>query len=239
MKAIPSIAFNEFHGTASEVTARQIGGRTILNGRAQHSHVKSARQSQRRADFSYITKQFRQLTEEQLAGWTELARTHRRQAAMGGEEQLTAQNLFVGLNTNRAILGKGLVMEAPAELHGSTYIKFDDLWITPARLVITGLGAPDTRPSRLVIRMASTDSLGRAKLWGQTVIVDSFEEPSDGKIDFTEVYTSQFGVHVQLGRKYFFEFYWIDENSGYVSQVTRVSFESSESRSINGREYPG
>ena len=41
MKALPSIAFSGFRGTASEVTARQTGSRTILSGRAQHSHVKT------------------------------------------------------------------------------------------------------------------------------------------------------------------------------------------------------
>jgi hypothetical protein len=44
MKAISSVAFNEFHGTTSDKTARQIGSRTILNGMAQHFPVKSARQ---------------------------------------------------------------------------------------------------------------------------------------------------------------------------------------------------
>ena len=39
MKALPSIAFNEFKGTAGDVTARKTGGRTVLNGRAQHSHI--------------------------------------------------------------------------------------------------------------------------------------------------------------------------------------------------------
>ena len=31
--------------------------------------------------------------------------------------------------------------------------------------------------------------------------------------------------------------YWIDENSGYVSEITRVCFPATESLSIHGREY--
>lgn len=85
MKALPSIAFSEFRGTAGDVTARRTGGRTVLNGRAQHSHIKSPKQSVRRASFGYITKQFKQLTAQQLLAWQKLAEIHREHALVGAE----------------------------------------------------------------------------------------------------------------------------------------------------------
>ena len=69
MKALPSIAFSGFRGTASEVTARQTGGRTVLSGRAQHSRVKTPKQSVRRASFAYISRLYRILSQEQLPAW--------------------------------------------------------------------------------------------------------------------------------------------------------------------------
>ena len=73
MKALPSIAFSEFKGTAGDVTARRTGGRTVLNGRAQHSHIKTQKQCVRRASFGYITRQFKQLTAVQQKAWQKLA----------------------------------------------------------------------------------------------------------------------------------------------------------------------
>ena len=85
MKALPSIAFNEFKGTAGDVTARKTGGRTVLNGRAQHSHIKTPKQSVHRASFGYITKQFKQLTAQQQIAWQKLAEAHRERALVGAE----------------------------------------------------------------------------------------------------------------------------------------------------------
>lgn len=237
MKAIPSIAFNEFRGTASEVTARQLNGRTVLNGRAQHSRNKTPKQSVRRANFSYITKQFRTLTEEQLTQWRDLAAAHRETALIGGGEPLTAHNLFVCLNSNRALLGVPVTKDAPENMHGSSYISYDDIWITPERLIITGLRDPDTHTARLVVKIASTDAKDVARLWGQTVIVGDFHTSDWGDIDLTEIYTEQFGVPIVTGRKYFLEMYWIDEYSGYVSEITRVASTATESVSIKGNEY--
>ena len=87
MKALPSIAFSGFRGTASEVTARQVRGRTVLGGRAQHSHVKTPGQSLRRASFSFISKQYRTLTDSQRKAWDTLAAAHREKSLAGTERR--------------------------------------------------------------------------------------------------------------------------------------------------------
>lgn len=48
MKALPSIAFNDFSGTAKDVTARHFRGRTVLTVRPFPSKVVSSSQSQHR-----------------------------------------------------------------------------------------------------------------------------------------------------------------------------------------------
>ena len=151
MKALPSIAFSGFRGTASEVTARQTGGRTVLSGRAQHSRVKTPKQSLRRANFAYISRQYRTLTQDQIAAWAALAAAHREAALIGDGAPLTGHNLFVCLNTNRSVLGVPLTKDAPANIHGSHYIAYDDIWITPDRLLISGLRDPEYPNSRLVL----------------------------------------------------------------------------------------
>ena len=222
MKALPSIAFSGFRGTASEVTARQTGGRTVLSGRAQHPHVKTPGQSFRRASFSFISKQYRTLTDSQRKAWDTLAAAHREKSLTGDGTPLTGHNLFVCLNSNRALLGVPLTKDAPDTVYGSSYVAFDDIWITPGRLLITGLKDPDSPESRLVVKMAATDSAAVTKAWGKTVITGTFDTTDWGDIDLTEIYTERFGIPVTAGHKYFIEMYWIDELSGYVSEVTRV-----------------
>ena len=237
MKALPSIAFSGFRGTASEVTARQVRGRTVLSGRAQHPHVKTPGQSLRRASFSFISKQYHTLTDSQRKAWDTLAAEHREKSLTGDGTPLTGHNLFVCLNTNRSVLGVPLTKDAPDNIHGSHYIAYDDIWITPDRLLISGLRDPKYPNSRLVVRMAATESAAVTKAWGRTVITGTFHSSDWGDIDLTEIYTEQFGIPVIAGHKYFLEMYWIDELSGYVSEITRVCYPAMESASIHGNEY--
>ena len=237
MKALPSIAFSGFRGTASEVTARQVRGRTVLSGRAQHPRVKTPGQSFRRASFSFISKQYRTLTDSQRKAWDTLAAAHREKSLAGDGTPLTGHNLFVCLNSNRALLGIPLTRDAPDTVHGSSYVAFDDIWITPGRLLIAGLKDPDSPESRLVVKMAATDSAAVTKAWGRTVITGTFRTTDWGDIDLTEIYTEQFGIPVIAGHKYFIEMYWIDALSGYVSEITRVCYPAGESESIHGHEY--
>ncbi|MDO4212803.1 MAG: hypothetical protein Q4D10_01535 [Bacteroidales bacterium] len=238
MKALPSIAFSEFKGTAGDVTARRTGGRTVLNGRAQHSHIKTPKQCIRRASFGYITRQFKQLTAVQQKAWQKLAEAHRERALVGAEGvPLTAHNLFVCLNANRALVGVPIALDAPAEIHGSDRIAFDDIWITPERIMITGLRDADNPNARLVVKMSPGQGAGISKAWDKTVIVGDFETSDWGDLDLLEVYTKNFGIDVVPGQKYFLELYWIDELSGYVSEKTYVCFPATEGESAHGQTF--
>ena len=237
MKALPSIAFNEFRGTAKEVTARKVKGRTVLNGRAQHSRKKTPKQALRRANFAFITRQYKTLTAEQMKAWEQLAAQHREKALIGDGEPLTAHNLFVCLNANRAAVGVPLTKEAPENIHGSSYIKYDDIFITPTSLLITGLSDPATPTTKLVVKIASSSSNGVTKAWDRTVIVGESYVPDWGDVDLTEIYLKQFGVPIIVGHSYFLEMYWIDENSGYVSEISRAATVATENQSIKGVDY--
>ncbi len=238
MKAIPSIAFSEFRGTASEVTARQVGGRTILNGRAQHSHIKTPKQALRRGNFSYITKQYKTLTAAQLAQWSALAAAHKEKALTGNGTPLTAHNLFMCLNANRSFLGVPMTKDAPENVHGSSYISYDDIWITPSQMIITGLSEPESATSRLVVKLAVSERKGTTKSkWNSTVILGSYNGSDWGDVDMLSAYISEFNVPIIVGHTYYLEMYWIDENSGYVSQVTRVAVTATDGESLHGQEY--
>ncbi len=238
MKVTPSIAFSDFSGTAKDVTARKVGGRTVLNSRATHSHIKTPKQSARRARFSYITKQFKTLTEVQLKAWSSLAAAHKEKALTGNGTPLTAHNLFVCLNTNRSLVGVPMTKDAPENVHGSSYISYDDIWITPSQMIITGLSEPESATSRLVVKLAVSERKGTTKSkWNSTVILSSFNGSDWGDIDMLSTYTSEFNVPIVVGHTYYLEMYWIDENSGYVSQVTRAAVTATDGESLHGQEY--
>ncbi len=234
----PSIAFNEFSGTAKDVTARVVGGRTVLNGRATHSKIKTPKQAMRRANFSHITKQYKTLSTEQLAAWASLADAHREKALTGNGVPLTAHNLFVCLNSNRALVGVEMTKDAPADIHGSSYISYDDIWITPTQMIITGLSEPESSTSRLVVKLAVSERKGTTKSkWDSTVVLSSFKDSDWGDVDMLSAYTSEFNVPIVVGHTYYLEMYWIDENSGYVSQVTRAAVTATGGESLHGQEY--
>lgn len=62
MKALPSIAFNDFSGTAEDVTARHFRGRTVLTVRPFPSKVVSSSQKTNRKAMSKISRAFKKLT---------------------------------------------------------------------------------------------------------------------------------------------------------------------------------
>lgn len=66
MIALPSIAFGGFSGSAKGVTARFVGGRSILSVRSYPTGAASNAQVVRRASVSRITKSFKLLSDEQL-----------------------------------------------------------------------------------------------------------------------------------------------------------------------------
>ena len=68
MIALPSIAFGGFSGSAKGVTARQVGGRSILSLKCFPTGVATSAQVARRASMSKITKSWKTLTEAQMLG---------------------------------------------------------------------------------------------------------------------------------------------------------------------------
>lgn len=63
MIAKPSIAFNDFSGTAKDVTARTVQGRNVLSVRAYQSKVFTPSQASTRNQLSKISREYKQLSQ--------------------------------------------------------------------------------------------------------------------------------------------------------------------------------
>ena len=106
MIALPSIAFGGFSGSAKGVTARQAGGRTVLSVKSYPTGYVTAAQVVRRGALAKISKAFKALSDEEMKAWANLADKTSGTSVFGQKAKLSAHNLFVRLNTNRAYCGE-------------------------------------------------------------------------------------------------------------------------------------
>ena len=236
MKALPSIAFNEFAGSAGDVTARSVKGRTLLNHKAYQSRKKTPAQASSRNSFSKISRAYKQLTDSQMSAWAVLAGHMKGISTFGDAASMTPHNAFVRINTNRQLVGMPLLTEAPSYLQDIPEPDYEDFWVTPDRLIFIGVVQPkDTY--RLVLRMGGAQSNGVSAGWGNLVIVSPELVPDWGDIDALAVYTERFGMDLIEGQKYFIEMYWMDTETGLTGESVCVSAICQELSHVRKQKY--
>lgn len=222
MKALPSIAFNEFKGSAGDVTARVSKGRQVLSARSMHSSSKTPAQAVSRNRLAKISRSYKKLTDEQMKAWAMLAEKMKGISTFGQAAELTPHNAFVRINSNRAMVGMPLLTEAPVYKADVPEVLYDDLWISPDMIVFTGLEVPsDTY--RLVVKMSPAQSPGTSSGWSKTVIVAPGIVDDWGEADITKLFTETIGVAPQEGLKYYLECWWLDTETGFTGESMWVS----------------
>ena len=222
MIAKPSIAFNDFSGTAKDVTARSVNGRNILSVRAQQSKIVTPAQAVSRNKLSKISRAYKQLSDSQMTAWGTLASHLKGISTFGSPAELTPHNAFVRINSNRAMVGMPLLTEAPVYKADVPEVLYEDLWISPDMIVFTGLEVPsDTY--RLVVKMSPAQSPGTSSGWSKTVIVAPGIVDDWGEANITKLFTETIGVAPQAGMKYYLECWWLDTETGFTGESMWVS----------------
>ena len=222
MIAKPSIAFNDFAGTAKDVTARNVKGRNVLSSRAQHSKVVTPAQAVSRNRLSGISRSYKKLTSVQQSGWATLAEHLKGISTFGSPAEMTPHNAFVRINSNRAMVGMPPLEDAPVYKTDVPEVLYDDLWISPDMIVFTGLEVPsDTY--RLVVKMSPAQSPGTTSGWSKTVIVAPGIIDDWGEADITKLFTETIGVAPKAGMKYYLECWWLDTDTGFTGESMWVS----------------
>ena len=236
MKALPSIAFNEFKGSAGDVTARVSKGRQVLSARSMHSSSKTPAQAVSRNRLAKISRSYRKLNDEQMKAWAVLAEKMKGISTFGSPAELTPHNAFVRINSNLQMVGEPLMTDAPAYMNDVPEVLYDDLWISPEVIIFTGLQQP-SESHVLVFKMSPALSPGVSSGWGQTVIITPGLAPDWGDADLTALYTSVIGVAPEAGKKYFCEFYWLDKKTGFTGESMVISAVCKESSTAYAQEY--
>ena len=222
MIALPSIAFGGFSGSAKGVTARQVGGRSILSVRSWPTGQTTTAQVVRRASMSKITKSYKTLTAAQMQAWKNLAKHCSGASVFGQKAELSGINLYVRLNANRVMAGEAIVADAPLGQVAVPNVEYSDISVTPQLIVFGGI-KHQSSPYKMVVKMSGSQSAGISNGWSKTVIISSDVEDDWGEADITTLYLKTIGVEPTPGQKVFVETYWMDTVSGFTGQVFKDS----------------
>ena len=222
MIALPSIAFGGFSGSAKGVTARQVGGRSVLSLKCFPTGVATGAQLARRASLKKISKSWKELTSAQMAEWDRLAEHQSGQSTFGQKAEISGLNLYIRLNSNRVMAGESIVADAPLSTVAVPDVEYNTVSITPQLIVFGGI-KHESSPLKLVVKMSVSQSAGVSNGWSKTVIISSELEDDWGEADVTKLYLKTIGVEPTPGEKVFVESYWLDTSTGFTGQVFQDS----------------
>ncbi len=222
MIARPSIAFGGFSGSAKGVTARQVGGRSILSVKTWPTGATTNAQVVRRASMGKISKSWKKLTADQMHEWDRLAEHASGVSVFGQKAEISGMNLYIRLNVNRAMAGEPLLSTAPVSNVAVPNIEFTDVIVTPQLIVLGGV-EHQPAPLKLVVKMSASQSAGVSNGWSKTVIITPGMEDDWGEADVTTLYLKTIGVEPVPGEKVFVEAYWLDTSTGFTGLEARTS----------------
>ena len=222
MIVLPSIAFGGFSGSAKGVTARQVGGRSILSLKCYPTGVATGAQLVRRASLKKISKSWVTLTNEQRQEWDRLAEHATGASSLGQKAELSGLNLYVRLNANRVMAGEAVLANAPAGQVAVPNVEYTSVGVTPQLVVFGGI-KHESAPYKMVVKMSGSQSSGISNGWSKTVIISSEVEDDWGEADVTRLYLKTIGVEPTPGQKVFIEAYWMDTSTGFTGQMFKDS----------------
>ena len=236
MIAKPSIAFNDFAGTAKEVTARSVKGRNVLSVRAKQSKVVTPAQASSRNQLSKISRAYKQLSDSQMHAWEVLAKHLKGISTFGVAAEMTAHNAFVRINSNRELVGRDILQDAPEYISDVPEVEYDDFWVTPTLICFTGIEKPKDS-YKLVMKMSAPQSQGVTNGWNKTVIVAAGIDDDWGEANVTRIYNSTIGFAPQVGDKVFIELWWLDADTGFVGETVRIKATVKADSQVEGDTY--
>lgn len=236
MKVIPSIAFQEFSGTAGDVTARAIGGRTILNHKAYQAKTKTPAQAVSRNTLSKVSRAYKQLSDSQMKAWEALAEHLKGISTFGKAAEMTAHNAFVRINSNRQLVNMPLLEDAPEYVSDVPEVNYEDFWVCPDFIMFIGIEKPK-ESYKLVVKMSAGLGNGISSGWSKTVIVSPGIDDDWGDANITKLYMDTIGYYPQIGEKVFIELYWLDSENGFVGETMRIKAVTKTTSQVHDEVY--
>ena len=220
MIALPSIAFGGFSGSAKGVTARQVGGRSVLSLKCFPTGAATGAQLARRASLKKISKSWKALSSEQMREWDRLAEHASGASSLGQKAEISGLNLYIRLNSYRVMAGESMMADAPAAEVAVPNVSYSQVVVTPELVVFGGI-KHESAPLKFVVKMSVSQSAGVSNGWSKTVIITPGMEDDWGEADVTRLYLKTIGVEPVPGEKVFIETYWLDTSTGFTGLECR------------------
>ena len=220
MIALPSIAFGGFSGSAKGVTARQVGGRSVLSLKCFPTGAATGAQLARRASLKKISKSWKALSSEQMREWDRLAEHASGASSLGQKAEISGLNLYIRLNSYRVMAGESMMANAPAAEVAVPNVSYSQVVVTPELVVFGGI-KHEPSPLKFVVKMSVSQSAGVSNGWSKTVIITPGMEDDWGEADVTRLYLKTIGVEPVPGEKVFIETYWLDTSTGFTGLECR------------------
>lgn len=237
MKILPSVAFNDFSGSAGQVTARKVGDKTYLSTRTKHSRKTTPSQASIRCRFGNTNIGYSKLTEGQRLGWSYLASSLGEYATSTGNTTITGHNLFVSINTFRSICGKPITRSAPAQLLPSRYINVGDIWLTPEHVIFANVALIEGTDDVVLFEMFAAKSPAETNAWDKTSIVAVVASTDWGEVDLTKAYLEKFGIPIKIGQRIYIKVCKLNSECGYVKWFSLHAYFASERSTLHQRLY--
>ena len=217
MKYRPSIAFNEFSGTARNVTASSNAAGCYLHTKSQGGKATPTRQQQEvKAIFAALQKSWKDLSQAERNQWDNVAASQQGRSVLGQNAQLTGINLYQRLNFWIVKCG-GTALATPPRLSGIEEPAACIATASQNRIGIQLQHAPAQAGLKLVILVSAPQSTGTFKSAGRGASCTDPLTPSASFTDIRPAYIGKYGVPTPGAPKIFFRYFLVNPATGEKS----------------------
>lgn len=217
MKYTPSIAFDEFAGSAKGVTAAKSRGRKYIRNRGFGNTSNSATQSEVKAIFRQLSKSFKTLTAAQIAAWNSLAQTQEGRSVLGSKAKISGLNLYLRLNHWVVACGE-TALTNPPELVGVEAPSEATLVLSAAAFTIQLASIPDAIDNlKLIVQASMPQSNGISDAYAKASAIGSPRDPVNTAIALKSDYDAKYGAPTSATPKVFVKWFYVNCATGEKS----------------------
>lgn len=227
MKYTPSIAFDEFAGSAKGVTAAKSRGRKYIRNKGYGNASNTASQSDVKAIFSQLAKGFKSLTSEQIVAWNALAQTQEGRSTLGSKSKISGLNLYLRLNHWVVACG-GSALDTPPSLAGVDAPAEATLALSASAFTITLDSIPaEVTNLKLVVQASMPQSNGISDAYAKATVIGDPQTPVETAIDLKTDYDAKYGAPSAVHPKVFVKWFYVNtvtgEKSGEMMALATLS----------------
>jgi hypothetical protein len=217
MKYTPSIAFDEFAGSAKGVTAAKSRGRKYIRNKGYGNSSNSASQGNVKAIFRQLTKSFKSLTAEQIAAWNALAQTQEGRSTLGAKTKISGLNLYLRLN-HWVVACSGTALVTPPALTGVEAPSDATLSLTSSAFTLTLASIPeDVSNLKLIVRASMPQSNGISDAYARAAVITDPQTPVATAIALKTDYDAKYEAPSAAAPKVFVKWFYVNTTTGEKS----------------------